>query len=163
MLLRCTNRLLKLVGEHPEPSDPGRSDDDWYANLIWIDRRKCLLLMHAGTRFPVVATDVRTPDLRPLTSFCVRLIAKALSDERLPRTSLGPLDPSEARIARTADRSVLGTMNRVVEEWRWLAQGAVGAIPDEVVNHQLHRTIVSIDGSYREPLELATERGRMAR
>src|SRR5437762_12970876 len=29
------------------------SDDEWYLNLLWIDRQKCLLLTHAGTLFSV--------------------------------------------------------------------------------------------------------------
>lgn len=48
MVLRCTARLLNLVGPRAPTQTPA-SDDDWYANLVWLDRRKCLLLMHAGT------------------------------------------------------------------------------------------------------------------
>jgi uncharacterized protein DUF6933 len=31
--------------------DAPADDDDWYANLLWLDRRKCLLITHAGTLF----------------------------------------------------------------------------------------------------------------
>ena len=41
-------QLLNLLGE---PSvglvQVPAEDDDWYANLLWLDRRKCLLLTHA--------------------------------------------------------------------------------------------------------------------
>ncbi len=36
-------------------------DGDWYLNLLWFDRRKCLLLAHVGTLFPVFVADVRRP------------------------------------------------------------------------------------------------------
>ena len=49
VILRCTKKLLgvmrlPLADPAPEP-DP----EDWYANLLWFDRRKCLLLTHSAT------------------------------------------------------------------------------------------------------------------
>jgi hypothetical protein len=32
--------------------------EDWYLNLLWIDRRKCVLLTHAGTLFSVFRAGV---------------------------------------------------------------------------------------------------------
>jgi hypothetical protein len=60
MILRCTAKMLTLLGAGPAAlvtAPP--SADDWYLNLLWIDRRKCLLLTHAGTLFPVFVADVR--------------------------------------------------------------------------------------------------------
>ncbi len=37
---------------------------DWYANLLWFDRRKCLLLTHVGTLFTIFEVDVSASDLR---------------------------------------------------------------------------------------------------
>ena len=45
VLLRCTTRLLKLLGNRSGvlvDADPG--GDDWYANVFNIERRKCLLI-----------------------------------------------------------------------------------------------------------------------
>ena len=46
MILRCTSRLLDLL-ETPVLTleDAPASDEDWYANLIWLERRKNLLLV----------------------------------------------------------------------------------------------------------------------
>jgi len=57
------------------------STSDFYANLIWIDGRKCLLVTHAESLFSVIAADVRVGDLCPITSFVVPLIEHALSYE----------------------------------------------------------------------------------
>jgi hypothetical protein len=59
VVLRCTAKVLNLLGARPtdlvrvEPSD-----DDWYANVLWLDRRKCLLLAQAGTLFSVFVPAV---------------------------------------------------------------------------------------------------------
>jgi hypothetical protein len=60
---------------------------------LWLDRRKCLLLTHAGTLFPVFVADVRAADLRALGSYIVGHIAAELASEGLRPDSLGQLDP----------------------------------------------------------------------
>jgi hypothetical protein len=45
VVVRCTRRLLDLLGGSAVTlTELPPSDDDWYANLLWIDRRKCVLL-----------------------------------------------------------------------------------------------------------------------
>ncbi len=68
MIVRCTARLLKLLAPG-ELADVPPAPDDWYANLIWIDRRKCLLVVHADTLFPIFVANVRKAQpakLRPV-------------------------------------------------------------------------------------------------
>jgi hypothetical protein len=50
MLLRCTRRLLELL-VNPITEERPASPDDWYANVLWVQRRKCLLVTHAETLF----------------------------------------------------------------------------------------------------------------
>lgn len=69
MLLRCTARLLKLIGSRAAPLvDAAPGKDDWYANDLTIERRKCLLMVHADTLFAVLDTDVRVAQLNDLGS-----------------------------------------------------------------------------------------------
>lgn len=110
MIVRCTARLLKLLTPL-EVSGVPPAPDDWYANLIWIDRRKCLLVVHADTLFPVFAADVRKPQLANFGQYVAGTVANALADEGLAADCLDPLDPSKVRVVRTASRSVLGVMN----------------------------------------------------
>lgn len=116
MVLRCTKRVLDLIGVGPKGLvAPDPTDDDWYANVFWIDRRKHLLLAHAGTLFPVFVADVRKTDLLPLGQVAVRLIRSELGMENLAPDALGELDPSSVRIAKTASRTVLGYMNETAK------------------------------------------------
>ena len=89
------------------------SGDDWYMNLLWLDRRKCLLLVHAETLFPVFTADVRAADVGPVGPLVVVSIAAELYAEGLPWDALGPLDGGTLRVAKTASRSVLGFMNKM--------------------------------------------------
>src|SRR6266849_783495 len=68
------------------------TDDDWYLNLLWIDRQKCILLTHAGTLFSVFRAGVRSADLRPLGTYLVDAIETELRAENpasAPKTSPG--------------------------------------------------------------------------
>ena len=112
MILRCTSRLLDLIGVRPRDlaaADP--SENDWYGHLLWIDRRKCLLFTHAGTMLSIFVPDVRKADVHAIAIVLVSQIATALAAEGLPPETLGPRDPGAVRLATSASRTVLGCMN----------------------------------------------------
>lgn len=161
MILRCTARLLKLLGDanFPRPDAPPPDDDDWYGNLLWIDRRKYLLLVHAGTLFPVFAPDVRKADLRSLGPYVTGLIVDALASEGLPIDLLGCVDPEEVEVARTASRSLLGHMNDMAYMCQAEVEFAGGVAATDVsgVNRRLRRGLHN-RGGYVVPLELAATR-----
>jgi hypothetical protein len=116
VIVRCTGKLLALLGERlASLSAPEPSDDDWYANLVWLDRRKCLLLAHAGTLFPVFVADVRKAALMPVGTAIVGLIQQALTEEDLPAHTFGDYDPASVILAKTASRVVLGYMNEMAK------------------------------------------------
>ncbi|MDQ3630504.1 MAG: hypothetical protein M3417_04340 [Actinomycetota bacterium] len=159
MILRCTGRLLDLLGRRDLTLvDDRPSGADWYANLLWIDRRKCLLLTHAGTLFPVFAADVRKRDLRSPGPFVVAQIRASLADERLPAGALGELDADDVRLAKMASRSVLGFMNDSALACRDSVEHAGGLAhtdPDDLnrlLRRQLHNR-----GGYHQPLDLVLE------
>ena len=160
MLLRCTDRLLNLLGKREVDlvEDPP-GDDDWYANLLWLDRRKCVLLTHAGTLFPVFIADVRKRDLQPPGPLLAARIEGALADERLPTDLLGPLDPEHVQIARSASRSILGFMNDSALTCRYSIEQAGGLQHVDLadVNRLLRRQLHNRDG-YRQPLDLVFDR-----
>lgn len=85
VIVRCTGKLLNLLGKHSVALvDAPATSDDWYANLLWVDRRKCLLIVHGGTLFALFAADVRVGDLRPFEPRIVDLLAAELLEEGLP-------------------------------------------------------------------------------
>jgi hypothetical protein len=61
---------------------------DWYANLLWLSGRKCLLITHAATLFTVFEADVRAADLRDPGRLVTGLISRELLREQLPAAAI---------------------------------------------------------------------------
>jgi hypothetical protein len=166
VVVRCTGKLLNLLGQRSVTLvDAPADDDDWYANLLWLDRRKCLLVAHAGTLFSLFVADLRVGDLRPFERRIVELLTAALLEERLPVDALGRLEFGEVRIAKTASRHVLGVMNQMALEIGWHADQAGGLwnVDVDELNRHLRRSLHTKDGDYQIPLELVRERLRGGR
>ncbi|NLA35248.1 MAG: hypothetical protein GX868_06110 [Actinobacteria bacterium] len=154
MILRCTAKVLELLKVRP-PAVGQADPQDWYAHLMWIDRRKCLLVTHAGTLFSVFMPNVTAAGLRPIGPPVVSAIQAALHAEGLPGNALGDLDPTQVVVAKTADRRILGTINDLAFtiEHRIATAGGLARCDVDGINHDLHRTINSITG-YVRPIEL---------
>lgn len=75
--------MLSLLRAAPVAC-PAPGPEDWYANLLWFDGRKCLLLTHAGTLFSVFEPDVRAAGLRDTRHAVAALISRELARENLP-------------------------------------------------------------------------------
>ena len=163
MLLRCTARLRELLGEPPTEDRPA-SAEDWYAHLLWAQRRKCLLITHAGTLFSVFAPNVRAAELRPLGAFVAPLIAAQLTAEGFPVTALGTLDPARVAIAKTAERQVLGCMNDLALVCQHAAAdaGGLARLDLPALHRRLQRNITSAR-DYVPPIDLLADRLKQPR
>jgi hypothetical protein len=162
MNLRCTSKLLDIL----EPAEARNAkevvpptEQDWYANVVWIERRKCILLTHACTLFSAFAADIRVAQLRPIGSFAVALIERQLAMEELPFDLFGQLDPRGVRVLKTASRSVLGCMNDMTYSCSYAVadSGGIDLLDVDALNYELHR---GIHGPIRgmKPIEAALQR-----
>lgn len=164
MTLRCTAKMLALLGVRATALVAAQpSDDDWYLNLLWIERRKCLLLTHAGTLFPVFVADVRKADITPIGPYVVNLVEEHLRSECLAPDTLGRLDPIAVDVAKTASRSILGVMNdtAVHARYRLDAMGGIDRSDTVFLNRFLRRALHNREGEYVTPLDLVAQRLRV--
>ncbi|MGH3394775.1 MAG: DUF6933 domain-containing protein, partial [Streptosporangiaceae bacterium] len=100
VILRCTGKLLRLLGTGPAAGpDPAPDVEDWYANLLWSGGRKCLLLTHAGTLFSIFEPGVRATHLRDTHHLVTRLVGRELAREGLPSATFGALGEQELVVA----------------------------------------------------------------
>jgi len=108
--LRATKRVLRYLSKPSIDRDtPDTALGDWYVNRFVVRRRPLLLLISSKSLLPMIcpARDVRTlPQRLP------ELVAQRLWRLRIPGVQI----QAEARamtpvhVARTLDRSVVGTM-----------------------------------------------------
>jgi hypothetical protein len=110
VVLRATRKLREL---RHEPVDPETESDtalgDWYVNRFVVDWRPLLLLVSSQSLLPIV---IPAQDVKNLPSRLAQLVADRLSRLQVspPLIDLetGAMNP--VRVAKTTDRSVLGTM-----------------------------------------------------
>jgi hypothetical protein len=160
VVLRCTAKILSLLGMGSKDLvtvEP--SGDDWYANLLWLDRRKCLLLAHAGTFFSVFAPDIRKSGLVPIGPSVVALIHRELEAETVPLDRFGILDSSSIALAKTDSRIVLGYMNEMARfcEYAVHEAGGLARCDARDLNRALRRELhlSRRPPGYFVPIELA--------
>ena len=81
MILRCTKKLVTVIGLPVTDPAPVPDGEDWYANLLWFDRRKCLLLTHSATLFTIFEPEVTAAGLRVTDRLVTRLIERELASD----------------------------------------------------------------------------------
>ena len=160
MLVRCTKKTLDLLGHTITLTEGAPDDDDWYLNVVRIDRRQCLLLTHAGTLFSIFRPRVRVAELRPLGPYLTQAIEAELRAEGLPADTFAELTPEAWRVARTASRSTLGHMTQMAFDVDHTAAQAGGLEPADIadINHWLRHSLRGRDGGYSYPIDLIAER-----
>ena len=108
--LSCTQKLRKLLPVTAAPVDgTPEPSTELYANLLWFDRKKCILVTEARTLFSFFVPDVRKGDLNPIGSFLIPRLELELVLEGLPRDLFGSLDSDGMVVGSTRDRAVLGS------------------------------------------------------
>jgi hypothetical protein len=159
LVLRCTGKLAKLLGLQLPSLEGGPDSNEWYGNIFWVEGRKCVLFTHSETLFSFVVPDVLKGTIVPLPRFFAAHVHSELDRENLPRDTFGSLDSESAVLAKTVDRSVLGSMNEFAymsEVFITRAGGLVSHDPDDL-NRLLRRTPMGALG-YAFPIEKARER-----
>jgi hypothetical protein len=151
--------MLDVLGGKPDLVDVEPNDDDWYANVVYIGGKKCVLLVHVGTLFSSMTLNVSVGLLRPIGGYVFSQILRGLEREGIPPDALGVIDYKQVRLARTQSRSVLGSMNDMVTMARHVIRSDGGLERCDVakLNHLLHDTPNGARG-FATPLELVRAR-----
>ena len=139
-LIRCTAKLQKemglkktdLVEDAPDFSYLG----PWHANLLFIDRRKCVLFVNDKTLFNFIVPDVSKAVISQLDDLFRNHLQCILADEGLPKTVRDKIavEYVDVAYARTNSKSVLGSMNDLAFHYKFNIQETGGvhspAVPD---------------------------------
>jgi hypothetical protein len=146
-LIRCTKRLVKelkaKVAMAPEQTGAALLGD-WYANLLWIERRKCVIFTSGRTHLTFFVAGVTQDALRDFATFFRRGLRQLLEGEGFTPAVVERVldDYQELALAPTSDRSVLGSLNDLARLAAARAEyfGGLSRIPPGEMNHDLNLT-----------------------
>lgn len=117
LLIRCTAKLRKEMGLKDSALFAGAEGEGrlgaWHANLIFINRRKCVLFVNDRTLYNFLAPDVSRAQIRELQRLFLGFLRAVLAEEGFSGTEREGLaaEYSEVRFAKSNSKSVLGSMN----------------------------------------------------
>jgi len=113
MIIRCTQKLLKELRIKPQEPEEVSKVGSWHANLLRIDRRKCVLFTHDMTLFSVFVAGLKRDDFEHIDQVFGQAMFKTMLLFDFEQAEIERmLDWSKHNIyAKTNNRSVLGSMN----------------------------------------------------
>ena len=145
MLFRLTKSLRTELGVNDRDlaADEPASDGwfEWYGNLFFLQRRKCLLFSHARTLFSFVVPGVRRRDLVSFGAMFRHHLELNLRAEGFRATECTYL-LREAGVSygKTLDRAILGSMNDHVRtcKFYFTFRGGDDALDFKEINRELN-------------------------
>lgn len=107
--LRCTKRLLERIPVARRTRIPTTRLGDWYANLIYVDRRPIVLAVAQRTLLPVLVPRA------PAETFTLRFrscVAEVLHALHVPHDAIASEDRAmtDVHVDATDDRAIVGTL-----------------------------------------------------
>ena len=124
-LLHCTRKLLKEMGVSPTAASRVPPDDSkwgpWYANLLFVDRRKCVLFVHAKTLASFLVGDLSRAEMRNMGEVFRNGWGRYLLQEDFPAPLVETLlsEYKELTPATAHNKSVLASMNDLAAHYKY--------------------------------------------
>lgn len=157
LLIRCTAKLRKEMGlteaELRDAADPGDAEfpiDIWYANLLRIERRKCLLFTNAASLFSFITFNAGKAKLKKLDAVFREGLEQAMKREGFSAREISQLMERYGNVvySRTSSRSILASMNSIAsmaEVYIRVEGGFEYLDPDDpgVINLKINRVPMS--------------------
>jgi hypothetical protein len=154
VILRCTKKLFDVIRPKSlEPPVIPLSNDDWYADLLWYDKCKCLLLTHRETLFTAFEPDLNLAQLRGTHRLVNLMIRRELTSAGLPADTFALEEPSDDEWdehlaltkTRRDDRDVLFRMKNMAAVCDQAVMGAGGLLWIDLpeLNRQLRQNVTS--------------------
>lgn len=156
-VIRCTRRLLsELQVKSGDDSGQSTGFSGWHANLLRIDRRKCVLFTNDKTLYTFLVTGMKKPEFENILEVFRLNLFKNIAKEKLPQSQVELVfnEHRELMITRTNSRSVLGSMNDLAYQAKYLIydMGGLSNIDHHVLNYELNRIPMGAIG-YRSSRE----------
>ena len=120
---------------------------DWHANLLRIDRYKCVLFTHDKTLVSLLVPGMRKAEFQTFTAVFHQQLFKLLNLEGLPQHQIAKMlnEYKSIKIGKTNNRSVLGSMNDLAFQAKYRIKVLGGLMSTDVaeLNKALNRIPMS--------------------
>ena len=123
MILRCTRKLIKIF--NLTIVEDITSDDnifsEWYANLIYIEGKKCILFTESKTLYSILLPDIKKADIIDIGEIFYNQLHKSflhigIKEELIIKMVL---NPKEIYYTKTQSMSILGSMNEYAFQYKY--------------------------------------------
>ena len=147
-ILRCTKKLLTELKAKPSEGTVSSNEvGSWHANLLRIDRRKCILFTNDATLYSFLVPGLKKPQFENVREVFGQNLFKNLLWENFPQNQIEIVldEHREIIIAKTNNRSVLGSMNDLTFQLKYRigAKGGLANVDLAELNHELNRIPMS--------------------
>ena len=148
-LFRVTKKLatalhVKLPTSPVESSNP---EHEWFADLFYVERKKCAIWAHRPTLFTFVRPAVVAAELHEFHALFRYEFRTAIASMALPDSSLDRFDVyGQETYAPTNDRGVVGSMLDYRKMFGYMVEldGGLGRADIRGINAQLNESPMSV-------------------
>ncbi len=158
-LIHCTKKLFKELGtpplQHSDTSPDIEGLGNWYANLLRIDRRKCLIFTNEKSLYTFLIPNVIKANLKNIEEEFLINLSYNLQNEGFGLEVIRVMQEyQEIGFAKTSNRRVLGSMNEFAFEYDFLIrrEGGIEKVRILEVNKMINRTPIGAL-KYKYPIE----------
>lgn len=159
-IIHCTRKLLKELDvpliEPDTISQPTEGFGNWYANLLRIDKRKCLLFTNEKTLYTFLIPKVLKANLKNIEDEFLINLSYNLQSEGFGLDVIKRVmqEYQEIGFAKTSNRQVLGSMNEVAFEYDYFIRREGGLEKARIfeINKEINRTPMGAL-KYMNPIE----------
>lgn len=143
-LIRCTQKLLKELRVKPSEDEPKFGYiGDWHANLLRVERRKCVLLTNSDTLYSIFVFGLKRADFDHFDEIFRQSLFRRLRIEGFSQIQIEKALEENRTIhfAKTNNRSVLGSMNDLAFqiEVHIKSSGGIRNLGLDAINDALNR------------------------
>lgn len=148
LYIRCTKKLFDQLSRygHTLDSEPGDIHvlKEWYANLFYIERRKCCLFTHSPTLFSFLVLGLKKSAFIDFATTFRENLHLTLQSEGIQGSFIDQITAqgSGLGVLKTNNRSILGSMNELIFLCTVYIESDGGLANCNVleINHTLNRT-----------------------
>jgi hypothetical protein len=119
----------------------------WHANLLRIERKKCVLFTNDATLFSVFVPGMNKVRMERMALIFGQELFRSLNREGFGQSEIEAVlsEIQDIHYAKTNNRSVLGSMNDLACQLEWIvhANGGLGQASMQSVAHELNRIRLS--------------------